>query len=317
MTENTVHTDTEIVPVKILFIINPGSGNKSVNWGAEIDSFFSGLPYQIEKFALPQPCDQKMICQKIASFSPDRVVAVGGDGTVKLAAECISGSAIALGILPAGSANGLAKELGIPLTPQEALEVIIGGSNLRIHLIKVNDGICIHLSDIGFNAYVVKKFETFGHRGMWGYVKAAWKVLWQHETMEITLNTGSGEVKKEAAMIVIANATRYGSGAVINPAGRLDDDLFEVVVLKKISFTEIFKMVVTHRPYDPEKTELLQTTSLAIKSRKKVHFQVDGEYLGKVQQVKATLLPGALKMIVPAAAPNGGKMPETADLSSK
>ena len=95
-------------------------------------------------------------------------------------------------------------------------------------------------------------------------------------------------------MIVLANATRYGSGAVINPAGRLDDDLFEVVIIKKVSFSEIFKMMVTHRPYDKDKTELYQAKSVAIESKKEAHFQVDGEYLGKVKTVQVEIIVGAL-----------------------
>jgi diacylglycerol kinase family enzyme len=58
-------------------------------------------------------------------------------------------------------------------------------------------------------------------------------------------------------------------------------------------------MRFTHRPYNPEKTELLQTRSLKINSRRKVHFQVDGEYRGKVNEVKAEIMTGALTIMVP------------------
>lgn len=100
-------------------------------------------------------------------------------------------------------------------------------------------------------------------------------------------------------MIVIANATRYGSGALINPMGDLGDELFEVIVVKKVSFSEITKMMITHQAYDPAKTEVYQTQSLTMRSRVKAHFQVDGEYLGKVNQVTASLLPAALSIILP------------------
>lgn len=297
ITTHPIHAET--VPLKILFIINPGSGNGTIDWKNEINDYFKGSPHQTEQFELPRPCNKQEIVDKIIATNPDRVVAAGGDGTVKLVAECLPDPGILLGILPAGSANGLAKELGIPASPKDALDIITGSYHQNIHLVKVNDEICIHLSDIGFNAYVVKKFDQLNHRGMWGYVKAAWKVLWQHDKMELSLTADNKEIRREAAMVVIANATRYGSGALINPAGRLDDDLFEVVLVKKISLTEIFKMMVTHQPYNKEKTELFQTRELTIRSKKKVHFQVDGEYLGKVKTVKAMLLPQAINILLP------------------
>ena len=98
-------------------------------------------------------------------------------------------------------------------------------------------------------------------------------------------------------MIVIANATKYGSGAVINPLGRLDDELFEIVIIKKVSFSEIFKMMVSHKPYDTTKTELYQTKSVSIQSRKKAHFQIDGEYLGKINKIDASIVAHALTII--------------------
>ena len=284
-------------PLKLLFIINPGSGNKSIDWSNEIDTFFAGQPHRVEKHLLTPACTVTGIKDKISQSKPDRVIAVGGDGTVKLVAECILHSTIVLGILPAGSANGLAKELGIPTDVQGALKHVLKYETQQIHLIQINNQLCVHLSDIGFNASVIKIFEASKQRGMWGYVKAAWRVLWRHSVMLATIKTDQDTIRREAAMIVIANATRYGSGAVINPAGRLDDDLFEIVIIRKVSFREIFKMMVTHQPYDKTKTELYQSQSLQINSRKKVHFQIDGEYMGKINKIDAVIIQKALYVV--------------------
>ena len=116
--------------------------------------------------------------------------------------------------------------------------------------------------------------------------------------MHAKINVNKQLIERNASMIVIANATRYGSGAVINPVGRLDDDLFEVIIVKKISMMEIFKMVFTHSNYDPQKTELFQTNSLHIYSKHKAHFQVDGEYMGKINKVEASILPKAINVII-------------------
>ena len=284
-------------PLQLLFIINPGSGNTSINWTHEIDTFFANLPHHVEKHLLARDCTVNILKDKISQAKPARVIAVGGDGTVKLVAECLLHSSIILGILPAGSANGLAKELGIPADVQGALKHLLKNDTQKIHLVKINQQLCVHLSDIGFNASVIKIFEASKQRGMWGYVKAAWRVLWRHSLMQATIRTDKDTIRRDAAMIVIANATRYGSGAVINPAGRLDDDLFEIVIIRKVSFAEIFKMMVTHSPYDKTKTELYQSQSVQIQSRKKVHFQIDGEYLGKINKIDAVIIKDALNIV--------------------
>jgi diacylglycerol kinase family enzyme len=128
---------------------------------------------------------------------------------------------------------------------------------------------------------------------------ASVKVLWQNPLMHIKIRIKGATINVKAKMIVIANATTYGSGAIINPIGKLDDELFEVIVIKKISIREMFKMVFTHTAYDSEKTEVFQTNELSIKSFRKVHFQVDGEYLGKVKEVNARIIPECLEVIMP------------------
>ncbi len=286
--------------LKILFVINSKSGKADTDWEQLITVHFKDSNHQIELFELEEDCDPKLINDTIDRFNPDRIIAVGGDGTVKLVAEQILNKPhISLGILPGGSANGMAKELGIPVKAEEALKLCENGITKKIHLVKINDHVCIHLSDVGFNAFVIKMFEKLENRGMWGYVKASWRALWQHDKLQVKIRTDEGIIQRSAAMIVIANATKYGSGALINPEGKLDDDMFEVIVVRKISFTEIFKMMVTHMAYDPSKTEVFQCTYLDIVSKKHAHFQVDGEYLGKTNKVEAEILPAAINIIVP------------------
>lgn len=284
---------------RLFFVINPNSGSNSHDWETIINAYFIHLHYEIELYLLTKKCNTKTIQQRINAFKPTQAIAVGGDGTVKLVAECIIQTSIILGILPSGSANGLARELGIPEDPIKALNIVIHGITRKIHTTTVNDQLCIHLSDVGLNAYLMKKFESKGIRGMWGYMVASIKVLLQNSLMEIEMLIEGKKIKLKAFMVVIANATMYGTGAVINPIGNLDDEYFEVIVIKQISFMEVFKMVVSHQNYDEEKTKVYQTNSLTMKSRKKVHFQIDGEYLGKVNAVVANLIPDALQIKVP------------------
>jgi diacylglycerol kinase (ATP) len=286
--------------LKLLFIINPSAGNTRTDWGAVIQQYFSDTSHAIYLYNLPYPCHAGMVKDKIYEYHPDKVIAVGGDGTLKLVAESVRNMHVPVGVLPAGSANGMAKELTIPLEPRKALDVILNGQVKKIDLIRINNELCIHLSDIGFNAFVVKTFETFNKRGMWGYIKAAWKVLWRNPRMQVTIAANNKYIQRNAAMIVVANATKYGTGALINPEGELDDGLFEVIVIKRMALSELFKMMISKKPYDPKKIEMYQTSGVQVQSKHKVHFQIDGEYLGKIHTIRAEVLPGALEVVVPA-----------------
>lgn len=290
---------TTITPKsKLLFVINNGSGNNTIDYSGIIDQYFADKPdFDIEKIHLEQEIDCDALERSIQSAKADKVIAVGGDGTIKLLAGLLLNTPMPLGIIPAGSANGMAKDLNIPLEPNEALELICNGQAKQIHLIRINGQLCIHLSDIGFNAYVVKVFDSMQKRGMLSYVKAAWKVLWKHAKMKAVFKINDQTVEREAVMIVLANGSSYGTGVTINPEGKLDDELFEVIIIRKISLTEIFKMSFTRLPFNVKKTELFQTQAISIQSRKKVHFQIDGEYLGKVNTIEASIVPHAIYII--------------------
>jgi YegS/Rv2252/BmrU family lipid kinase len=283
---------------KILFAVNECSGNNTIDYATIIDGFFEDKQDAAYKILKLQNGDIKALLKSsIKSFSPDVIVAVGGDGTIKLIAEIVLNTNIAIGVIPAGSANGMAKELGIPQEPLLALELIYSGDAKPIHLTKINNEICIHLSDIGFNASLVKRFQNTNHRGMLGYLKAAWSTLWKHSNMEAAFTINNQTIKRNAVMIVVANATSYGTGITINPLGRLDDALFEIVIVRKISISEIIKMRLSRGDFHPDKTEVFQTDCITIRSKRKVHFQIDGEYYGKVNELIAKIMPEAIKII--------------------
>lgn len=283
--------------MKLLFIVNPGSGSDNTDFTTVITDFFKALEHQFEIYELTKDCSTEQIKTAIDQAKATRVIAVGGDGTLKLVCELLKGTKTPIGIIPAGSANGMAKELGVPLDINEALDLAINGETKEIHAVVVNGELCIHLSDIGFNAYIVKKFDDLPQRGMWGYTKALWKALWSHHKMEVEFQIGKETIRSEAAMVVIANATMYGTGVKINPDGQLDDDVFEVILVKKYSLMEIIKIRFTDLPFNPEKIESFQTKGLRIKTKHKAHFQVDGEYIGKVNTITAELLPAAITVV--------------------
>src|SRR5687768_13821755 len=114
---------------KILFVINKGSGSrKHIDWNSVISSYFEKLPYTIDFFLLPDDEAAEKLKKKIADWKPYRVVAVGGDGTVAMVAHELRGTNMQMGIIPAGSANGMARELEISEDPLVALGIVVSGT---------------------------------------------------------------------------------------------------------------------------------------------------------------------------------------------
>jgi len=287
--------------LKLLFVINPISGTKAkIKWEPAIRNYFANLPHNIELFLLDGKDDDTSLKYWIEKLQPDKVIAVGGDGTVSLVAKQILNTNIAMGILPAGSANGMAKELDLPVEVDAALDIIVNGEIKSCDAIRINDKeISLHLSDLGVNAQLVKYFEEGNLRGKVGYALKVFKVLWRKRTMDVTIKTDKEEIKRRAFMVVIANASKYGTGALINPEGILHDGLFEIVIVRRIHLISVLKMFLKFRRYNPKKVEIFQAESAIISTIKPAHFQVDGEYLGKRDNVKAEILKSQLKLILP------------------
>ncbi len=290
----------QAINLKILFVLNPVSGGKKkIDWEPLIRNYFKERSHIIEFFVLSGEGDESSLNYWFKKFQPDRVVAVGGDGTISLVAQQLLGTSMAMGILPAGSANGMAKELEIPQEPEVAMDIIVNGAIKCCDVIRINDkDICFHLADFGLNARLIKYFDESRLRGMWGYVRMVLKVVWYKKLVEAKISTDKEEINTRAFMIVIANASKYGTGAVINPDGKIDDGKFEIVIMRKFSLAQLFKMFLSYRNFNPKKVEIIQTTTVSIKTKKPTHFQVDGEFKGKIDKVKAEIIPASLNMLI-------------------
>lgn len=291
---------TQTATKKILFVINPLSGGKQKTEHQDaVENFFKHLPYKIELFLLNDKNNAQSLQTRIDKLKPEIIVAVGGDGTVSMVAKKILGTDTVLAILPAGSANGMAKELNIPENIEDALKLIENGKIRKIDVLRINNIVCLHLSDIGLNARLIKYFEEGNMRGKLGYAKVALKVLFNAQNIHVVIKTKDGEIKRNAFMVVLANASKYGTGAVINPTGDLYDGMFEVVIMKHIGIGTLLKMWITPKVCDPTKIEIIKAEAVQITVNRKVHFQVDGEYVGKVKQVSANILPAQLNILLP------------------
>src|SRR5690606_18666817 len=101
-------------------------------------------------------------------------------------------------------------------------------------------------------------------------------------------------------MVAFANARKYGTGANINPEGNIADGVFEVVIIRKINLLEIYKSIFTNKSFHPRRIEVFPARSVKLQSNRRVHFQVDGEYKGKLTKVEARILKGVLNLVLPA-----------------
>lgn len=293
-------------PKKILFVVNPVAGGKQKDdWEDAIREFFKDTPDSIEFFVQTGGNDKPSIQQHIDRMQPSVVAAVGGDGTVKMVAEIIKETPVALGIVPAGSANGLAKELGIPNGVKEAIHVLVAGEQSKLDAVRINEeDLCFHLSDAGLNALLVKYFERSASRGMWGYARSLLKMLWNKRRMRVAIETDTETVKRKALMVALANAEKYGTGAVINPGGNVADGQFEVVVVRNINLLEVLKAVTARKNFNPRHIEVFRTKNVKLTFQQKAHFQVDGEYRGKIALLKARIQPGLVNVMLPAKTPD-------------
>jgi diacylglycerol kinase (ATP) len=288
-------------PQKILFVINPIAGGKEKqDWETAIRDFFKESDCVFDLYLQTGQQDAVSIRHHIERMQPTIVAAVGGDGTVKMVAELIRDSPIKLGIIPAGSANGLAKELGIPATINEALEIVMTGIEKKMDAIEINKKeLCFHLSDIGLNAFLVKQFQKSKSRGFWGYGRFLLKMLWHKRKMRVVIKTDEGIIRRYAYMVVFANAEKYGTGAVINPEGSVADGKFEIVIVRKLHLVEIFKAITARKSFHPERIEVVRTKNVVMQVRRKAPFQIDGEYIGRVSFLEAAIKPALVTVLVP------------------
>ena len=285
---------------KMLFIINPSSGTGKTDWKQEIVHFFKDRNAFYEILELTGKDDKPEIKKKLTEYKPYKVIAVGGDGTVKIVAEELLHTEMILGILPAGSANGMATEVGIKDEAQEALETIVNGKTQKIDVLKLNDkNLSIHLSDIGLNAMLVHYFDKGNQRGMLGYAKVVFKVFLKKRLMRLNIQVNGANISRAAYMAVMANARTYGTGAVINPEGDLSDGKFELIIMRKINLVHLFRMLVSHRPFNEDCIETIHAENAVITSAKKNHFQVDGEYCGKTDKIIIDIIPSSLNVLIP------------------
>jgi diacylglycerol kinase family enzyme len=230
---------------------------------------------------------------------PERIIIIGGDGTIRMVAEAIAKEDVILGIIPAGSANGFALDLDLQLTLEKNLEVAFLHQFLEVDIITINGKISIHLSDLGLNAELIKNYEQGEIHGKWGYALNTITTLFDSgEPFTAKIKANNETFGYVARMIVIANAKKYGTGVVINPNGVMNDGKFELVILKNFDLILFGQIISGNMPSDPADVEIISTDKATIELDAPVSFQIDGEYCGTETKLDIKILHKQLKIAV-------------------
>ncbi|MEC7784493.1 MAG: YegS/Rv2252/BmrU family lipid kinase [Bacteroidota bacterium] len=244
--------------------------------------------------------DKEAIQKLIKEQNPDRIVVSGGDGTIREVADAIKGASVKVGLLPSGSANGLATNFDIPDNLEEQLDIALGDHFIAMDLIEINGYTCLHIADLGINAQLIKNYEKSEIRGKLGYLIQSFPTLLSSDfPFEVEIQCDDQTISEEGILVAIANANKFGTGAQINPTGKMDDGIFEVLVFKNFSIKGILETFYDDAELDPDFVKVIPCKNVRIQSRKPIAFQIDGEFIGDEQRVEAKMTPQKLNLAIP------------------
>lgn len=287
----------------ILLIVNPIAGDCDKNSLIEMVKAQSKIhKFKLLIYETSGEDDKQKIKQKIKKYAPQRILVAGGDGTIGLVAETIINTECVLGIIPAGSANGLANNFGLPSDQESQIDLALSDCVIRIDTLEINGKICLHIADLGINAELIKNYENSGIRGKWGYFLQTIPTLFQTESpFDFEIYSEGKKVMESGILLAVANANKFGTGANINPQGNMCDGKFEILIFKNLDFIEIFKTISENPELNPDFVNRITTTQATIQCKNNVPFQIDGEYLGEVEAISISINPQSLTIAVPQA----------------
>jgi YegS/Rv2252/BmrU family lipid kinase len=236
------------------------------------------------------------------------VVAWGGDGTInEVASVLVERRRGALGIVPAGSGNGLARELGISRRPEEAIASALGGCERRIDAAELGGHLLFNVAGIGLDAEIARRVNLCarGRRGAWPYVKGTLAALAAARSRRYTISASGITIAREAIFVSVANGTQYGIGARIAPRALLDDGLADVVVVEGThalgDLWRARRLFTGAIARDPRITTV-RTALCTIEADQPMTYHVDGEVFEGGSSLSCAVQPGVLRVRVPRPA---------------
>jgi diacylglycerol kinase (ATP) len=290
---------------RLLAIQNPRSGGGGYKRDLPlIMGALRGLGYEVDERLTEGEGDGARLARAGVEEGFDIVCAIGGDGTVNEAINGLAGTEVPLAIIPTGTVNVLAMELGIPLDPPDAVRLLEGGTVSWIDLGLAGERYFGLMAGVGMDAAVVASLSPVMKKA---FKEAAFAVqgLANYLTKEEPrIRVACEERSVEGYFAVFGNASNYGGGFGITPLADMRDGLLDVCVLKDKSFLStisywtaaLINAHLRHPKVEYFRTEAARVTT--VEPDKEVLVQTDGEMAGKLP-LSCSVVPRALRVVVP------------------
>ncbi|MFD2203316.1 diacylglycerol/lipid kinase family protein [Shivajiella indica] len=280
------------------FIVNPISGSVSSAKRQNLIDKITKFPEN--KILITQ---SKNDASKLANISIEegakKIIAVGGDGTVREIASSLVNSNIPMGIIPMGSGNGLANHLKIPKNLDFAINLAMTGQSKKVDVGQVNDYIFLCTAGFGFDANVAKKFASMEKRGLLGYLKAIF--LAYRGFQPISANLDKNKIEN-FFILTFANTNQYGNNAFISPNSSVIDGKLEMVQVRKSSLNSHLSIAVRlffKNLHKSENVNIFSIQNLKLKLKPPYFFHLDGDYIPEFQPetINVNVIPKAISII--------------------
>lgn len=289
---------------KILVLINPISGtNKKDSIPGIFENEFKGTEFALDIQFTQKANHASFLAARAAENGYYGVVAVGGDGTVNETASALCGTQTALGIIPNGSGNGLARHLRIPLDIEKAIAVVKENNISTLDHCTANGRPFFCTFGVGFDAQVSENFAKRGKRGPLNYVRSALSEYLTYRSQRYKIVTQNGVITERAFIIACGNASQYGNNAYIAPNADMTDGLIDVTVILPITplDTAILGILLFSRHIDQDTNIIsFRTPSLTIERENSGIVHLDGEPVTMPATIDIRCHPRSLNAFTPA-----------------
>lgn len=289
---------------RVLAIINPKSGTKGKSGIVQkLVEAFLDTPYTLYITYTNASGHAYHLAKLAVSEGYDRIIAVGGDGTINEVARAMIYSNVGLAIIPTGSGNGLARALGLPMSSKKAAYIAAHGEEELIDCCRANDLPFFCTCGMGFDAEVSAAFAEAPFRGFLSYAKTSIEhyIKYKPALYKIEIDS-SHTVESEAFVVAAANASQYGNNAHIAPRASMVDGKVDIVILQPFNVLELPQ--ITLQLFSKKLEENIHQQSYQCsratfyrQSRGVVHL--DGEAMEMPERIDIDVLPQAIKVIRP------------------
>jgi YegS/Rv2252/BmrU family lipid kinase len=292
---------------KVVVIINPISGAGRRRDVARLRAEQAAALVEqrrldAEVFVTERPGHARELAQAARRRGVMLFVAWGGDGTVNEVGSALVESPASLAIVPSGSGNGLARELGIPLDPAAAFQAVFEGHSRLIDVGELDGHLFFNIAGLGLDAMVAHRFAEGGleRRGFVRYLELAAREIACFEPCEYAVTADGHHLLVRPLLIAIANARQYGNGALIAPGAELDDGKLDLVVVDHRPAWQVLMQaprLFTGKVAQVPGVSTTRASSVAISADRALVYHVDGEPHVGGSLVKASVYPRALRVI--------------------